>query len=239
MKSNKKAILGVGRPKCGKATNLFVLARDHGGAYLDMGATLRGLKKRLKGDSTPEPRADEKFIEKLLSASGTSLTLESLKPLAEKPGLVVNDIIMPILRAWVHEHRNDQFLVLDGAPRDEYQARAILPFLKGNGFVNHTVWFSTPKEVCLARKDRGGREDEDPARLLSRMNDFDQITAKIRPILRQRTVFFEIDNSHIVPEETYRRIKIGLGLMPGRPHAHRASEPSPISPGFATLEPAG
>lgn len=207
------AAIGVGRAVCGKATAFYRLAQEFGGSYCDIGATLRAAKGRLLGMDDSEPRVDYRFIDELFGSSSLkqAINLDALAPLMQT-GIVNNSIIIPLLRAWIHVHRKSNLAVIDGAPRDDVQARFMLPVLKGTGFVNYTVWFKTPASVCLSRPSRSGRDDDTPEARLRRMNDFDRFTAPIEGIMRARTRFIEIDNSDLRPHETYARIVAALGL---------------------------
>lgn len=207
----KNAVLGIGRPICGKATSLLRYCLEFGGCYIDMGATLRAVMKRLSGDKSPVERADEAFVGHLLAGKAGSIDLDALRPLIET-GNVTNAVIIPIIREWIHLHRRDKLLVIDGAPRDVQQARFMIRFLHGNGFNIKTVWFSTPASECLKRAARGGREDETPEKRAKRMADFERDTEPVYPIVRTRTELVDIDNTFLAPAETYELIKTGLGL---------------------------
>ncbi|MBX4209154.1 nucleoside monophosphate kinase [Candidatus Parcubacteria bacterium] len=171
----KKAIIGVGRPRCGKKTHLQYLADELKAPYIDMGEFLRNLKTELEKNGKIDPL---------------------LAPLANT-GYVDNGTIMSIFKHWTADKLKSKYLILDGIPRNIEQAKTVLPFLKNNGgFTVHTLWFSTPARACMDRPARDGREDDSPEKAAKRMLDFEKMTEPMFDLMATRTRLLEVDNTH-------------------------------------------
>ncbi|HVT74961.1 MAG TPA: nucleoside monophosphate kinase, partial [Candidatus Paceibacterota bacterium] len=144
----KKALIAVGRPRCGKKTHLQYLADQLEAPYIDMGAHLRELKTKLRLEGTERPE---------------------LAPLVST-GYVADEFIMSIFRTWIGQERRlkSPFIILDGVPRNIAQARLVLPFLKHNGgFEIHTLWFTTSAKACMERPTRGERDDDSADKIVA------------------------------------------------------------------------
>ena len=172
MKNQKRVVIGVGRPRCGKKTHLEYLSSITGAPYIDMGAHLRALKA--SGSENP--------------------ALQSLKD----TGLSPDAFVIKELKGWLVGKLKSPLLILDGVPRNIAQTKTICAFMKHQGFKVTTIWFETPASVCLSRDARDGREDDSPEKAIKRMKDFAEFTEPMKALLKHKSsVWISVDNSEL------------------------------------------
>lgn len=185
---NKKLIIIIGPPGCGKGTQVKLTKKKHFCDVLEMGDTLRKI-----ADSNEENAGKIK----------SSLLLGKLLP--DKYVLkIVNDFI---------KKSHKKILFFDGFPRFLSQAREMEKMISEYGISNYAViYINISKLEIIKRLRKRGRADDNRQTILTRIKLFYKRTKPLIRYFKSKAVFFEIDghdsidNIHRTFEKTINNI---------------------------------
>lgn len=166
---NKKLIIIIGPPGCGKGTQVELIRKKYSCDVLEMGNTLRKM-----ADS------NEENADKIKS----SLLLGKLLP--DKYVLkIVNDFI---------KKSHKKILFFDGFPRFLSQAMEMEKMINEYGISNYAViYINISKPEIIKRLGKRGRTDDNRQTILTRIKYFHKRTKPLIKYFKSKAAFFEID----------------------------------------------
>lgn len=171
---NKKLIIIIGPPGCGKGTQVKLIRKKYSCDVLEMGNTLREI-----ADSNQENAGMIK----------SALLLGKLLP--DKYVLkIVNDFI---------KKSDKKILFFDGFPRFLSQAKEMENMISKYGISNYAViYIKISKPEIFKRLGKRGRADDNRKTILTRIKFFYERTKPLIKYFKSRNAFFEIDGQNSI-----------------------------------------
>lgn len=167
-------IVIMGMPGSGKSTQAEILAKSLGVLHLSTGDIFR----KLKQDNTPLGARVETAM--------------------DRGHLVNNQDAVEIIDLHLSKLKDKGF-VLDGAPRDLYQAE------HSSTPIDLAIYIKLTDEECIKRLNERGRGDDTPEIIKERLLVYHQLTEPVLDFFRKQNKLLEVDGSPSV-EEIARQI---------------------------------
>ena len=130
--------------------------------------------------------------------------------------LIPDDDVIALMNAQIEKIEAEGFnIILDGYPRDEYQAKWIMDNMAEK--IEGAIILEVPKEELYERLSLRGREDDlDKESIDRRFEIFDQNISAILPLFTEKGIEIRrVDGVGAVEAVTDRLVKVVQELVPG------------------------
>lgn len=171
---NKKLIIIIGPPGCGKGTQINLIKKKYSCDVLEIGNTLRKIAN-----------SDEKNAATIRS----SLLLGKLLP---------NKFVLNIVNDFVKKS-NKKILFFDGFPRCLSQAREMENLIDKYGISDYAIiYININEQEIIKRLEKRNRLDDNRKTILTRIKMFQRRTSPLIKYFKSKDEFFEIDGQDTI-----------------------------------------